>query len=65
VCVLLEYQDYKNFRYKGDQDTLYCENIIDCYHNRRPCRYSGISPSYPDPLIPIELAEELDESGRQ
>ena len=63
VCVLIEYQDYKSYRAKGDQDTLYCENIVDCYHQKRPCRYSGISPSYPDPLISIEHARQLAESG--
>ena len=61
VCILLEYTDYKSSHYKGDQGTIYCENIVDCYHNHRPCRYSGISPGYPDPLIPVEEAAKLDE----
>lgn len=63
VCVLIEYQDYKSSRYKGDQGTIYCENIIDCYHKKRRCRYSGISPSYPDPLISVKLAEQMFKSG--
>lgn len=59
VCILVEYQDYKSSHYKGDQGTIYCENIVECYHNRIPCRYSGISPSYPDPLIPVEMAARM------
>jgi hypothetical protein len=53
VCILVEYSDYKSSHYKGDQGTIYCENIIECYHNNMRCRYSGISPSYPDPLVPL------------
>lgn len=50
VTVLVEYMDYKGACNKGEQGAIYCENIIDCYHNNIKCRYSGISPSYPDPF---------------
>ncbi len=61
VSVLLEYLDYKNRNNKGSVGTVYCENIIDCYHKGRKCKYSGISPSYPDPLSPVK--EERRELG--
>ena len=57
VSVLFEYPDYKNRNNKGFIGTVYCENIVDCYHNDRHCKYSGISPSYPDPLIPLDPVE--------
>lgn len=57
VSVLLEYPDYKNRNNKGSIGTVYCENIVDCYHTGKRCKYSGISPSYPDPLTPIELTQ--------
>ncbi len=57
VTVLMEYDDYRNSRNKGASDTCYCENIIPCYGEGRKCRYSGISPLYPDPLVPEELSE--------
>jgi len=62
VCILVEYSDYKSFRYKGEQGTIYCENIIECYHKSMRCRYSGISPSYPDPLVPVQDMEKYLES---
>lgn len=58
VSILIEYQDYKNRWYKGDAGTIYCENIVPCYHQERKCRYSGISPSYPDPLVLLNEADE-------
>ncbi|MGV8122254.1 MAG: hypothetical protein AB2L14_21030 [Candidatus Xenobiia bacterium LiM19] len=54
MCILVEYQDYKSSHYKGEMGTIYCENIIECYHKNMRCCYSGISPSYPDPLVPLE-----------
>ena len=56
VTVLQEYSDYKNRNNKGAPSTYYCENIIPCYGNGKKCRYSGISPLYPDPLVPVEFA---------
>lgn len=58
VLVLVEYDDYKNRNNKGFPGTYYCENIISCYGKGKKCRYSGISPLYPDPLIPEEFSEE-------
>lgn len=60
VSILIEYPDYKNPNYKGPEGAIYCENIINCYQNNIKCRYSGISPLYPDPFLPKE-AEEDDE----
>ncbi|MBI2251784.1 MAG: hypothetical protein HYU63_03370 [Armatimonadetes bacterium] len=51
VTILKEYLDYKDRLHKGEEGTIYCENIIDCYHNNVKCKYSGISPLYPDPFI--------------
>ena len=50
VTVLIEYPDYRNYRDKGHPGDLYCSNLIECYNNREECRYSGISPLYPDPF---------------
>lgn len=50
VVILVEYSDYKSIRDKGSEDTIYCSNIIQCYHNNVKCKYSGISPLYPDPF---------------
>ena len=58
VTVLIEYPDYKNPHYKGPEGAIYCENIIECYQNNVKCRYSGISPLYPDPFIGGEEPEE-------
>ncbi|MDQ7825662.1 MAG: hypothetical protein RDV48_22875 [Candidatus Eremiobacteraeota bacterium] len=63
VCILIEYQDYKSINVKGEPGTLYCENIIDCYQNDRHCKWSGISPSYPDPLVPLEEMARFLEPG--
>lgn len=52
ISALVEYSDYKHRNQKGEPGTIYCEHIIECYHNKERCRYSGISPSYPDPLGP-------------
>lgn len=50
VTVLIEYPDYKGSHNKGQEGTLYCENIIQCYQNNVKCKHSGISPLYPDPF---------------
>lgn len=50
VTILKEYSDYKGHWDKGEQGDMYCENIIECYHNNVKCKYSGISPLYPDPF---------------
>ncbi|MCD6310612.1 MAG: hypothetical protein J7M18_07835 [Candidatus Eremiobacteraeota bacterium] len=50
VTVLVEYPDYKGRHYKGEPGAIYCENIIDCYQKNIKCKYSGISPLYPDPF---------------
>ncbi|MCL5037041.1 MAG: hypothetical protein M1269_08000 [Chloroflexi bacterium] len=50
VTVLMEYPDYKGRHWKGDVGAIYCENIIDCYQKNVKCKYSGISPLYPDPF---------------
>jgi hypothetical protein len=50
VTVLVEYLDYKTPFNKGEEGTLYCGNMLECYHNQVQCRYSGISPLYPDPF---------------
>ena len=50
VTVLIEYLDYKCPWDKGEQGTLYCENIVNCYHDNVKCKFSGLSPLYPDPF---------------
>lgn len=55
VTVLFEYSDYRNRHFKGAPDTCYCECIISCYNEGVRCRYSGISPLYPDPLTAEEI----------
>lgn len=50
VTVLKEYLDYKHRSCKGESGTIYCGNIIDCYQKNIKCKYSGISPLYPDPF---------------
>lgn len=65
VTILAEYEDYKNYRNKGEVGTIYCSNIIPCYHDEMKCKYSGLSPLYPDPLEPLELhQEELQQEER-
>lgn len=63
IVTLVEYEDYHHPQNKGPEGAIYCENIIDCYQNCVKCRYSGISPLYPDPFegVPRNLreAEEL------
>src|SRR5438132_1045938 len=63
VVILIEYEDYKSHWNKGSEGTIYCENIVNCYQNNIQCRYSGISPMYPDPFegVPrnVREAEEL------
>jgi hypothetical protein len=59
ITVLVEYEDYRNPHNKGPEGTLYCENIVECYQSNVQCRYSGISPSYPDPFagVPRDVRE--------
>lgn len=64
VNILVEYPDYKNPHYKGPEGAIYCENIIECYQNNVRCRYSGISPLFPDPFLPRERPEHDDEDRR-
>ncbi len=52
VKILVEYPDYKNPNVKGPPGEIYCENIMACYQNNVKCKYSGISPNYPDPFDP-------------
>lgn len=60
VIVLIEYPDYKGAHFKGQEGTLYCEDIIPCYRKNIECKYSGISPLYPDPFLDeIEPKENL------
>ena len=69
VTVLVEYVDYVSHWNKGPEGELYCENIIGCYQENIPCRYSGISPLYPDPFegVPRDVreAERLFGAGQQ
>lgn len=60
VSILVEYPDYKNPHQKGEEGSLYCSNIITCYHNDVKCRLSGISPLFRDPFLKSgsEMAEE-------
>lgn len=60
VNILVEYPDYKNPHFKGPEGAIYCENIVNCYQNNVKCRYSGISPLYPDPFLPREYPPEED-----
>jgi len=52
VTVLVEFPDYKGPHHKGPEGAIYCENIVPCYQADRRCRYSGISPLFPDPFLP-------------
>jgi hypothetical protein len=60
VSVLVEYVDYKTPFNKGEEGTLYCGNMLECYHKQVCCRYSGISPLYPDPFqgAPKDYSDE-------
>lgn len=60
ISILVEYPDYHGPLNKGTESTLYCGNILPCFHNDVHCKYSGISPLYRDPFIPTdsELAED-------
>lgn len=62
VNILVEYPDYKGPHYKGPEGAIYCENILDCYQKNIRCRYSGISPLFPDPFIPRD-EEDLQSDG--
>jgi hypothetical protein len=67
VQILIEFPDYKNPNVKGPEGAIYCENIINCYQANRKCRYSGISPLYPDPFLkqgppPVEDEDEEPEN---
>jgi hypothetical protein len=62
VTVLKEYLDYKHRSCKGEAGTIYCENIIDCYQNNIKCKYSGISPLYPDPFGYEECEADLEKT---
>jgi len=61
VLTLTEYGDYKSRFNKGEPGTIYCENIIPCYQKNIECRYSGISPLFPDPFFPELTPEEIEQ----
>ena len=61
VGILIEYPDYKGPHFKGPEGAIYCENIVECYQNNVKCRYSGISPLYPDPFSPETERKKEDE----
>ena len=65
VNILIEYPDYKNPHVKGPEGAIYCENIINCYQANRKCRYSGISPLYPDPFLSPRPEEEPPEEEEE
>ncbi|MCD4785940.1 MAG: hypothetical protein K8T10_19140 [Candidatus Eremiobacteraeota bacterium] len=52
VHILVEYPDYKNPNVKGQSGEIFCSNILNCYRNNVKCRWSGISPHYPNPFNP-------------
>lgn len=62
VNILVEYPDYKGPHYKGPEGAIYCENILECYQKDIRCRYSGISPLFPDPFLPRD-EEDLQADG--
>lgn len=66
VNILVEYPDYKGPHYKGPEGAIYCENILECFQKDVRCRYSGISPLFPDPFLPRDeddlRAEEEEEN---
>ncbi len=59
VTILVEYSDYHTPMNKGPEGEIYCSNIIECYQGGVRCRYSGISPLYPDPFdgVPRDVRE--------
>lgn len=64
VNILVEYPDYKGPHFKGPEGAIYCENIVECYQGNVKCRYSGLSPLYPDPFLEREVpAEETAEEA--
>jgi len=67
VSILVEYTDYRSPHNKGPEGAIYCENIVNCYQNNVKCRYSGISPLYPDPFLVRneEFAEEDEEFSEE
>ena len=65
VTVLVEYLDYKTPFNKGEEGTLYCGNMLECYHNGVQCRYSGISPLYPDPFEGMPRDYDGSEEGEE
>ena len=60
VSILVEYTDYRGPHNKGPEGAIYCENIVNCYQNNVRCRYSGISPLYPDPFALREFVPEVE-----
>jgi hypothetical protein len=60
VHILIEYPYYKNPNVKGPEGEIYCENILKCYQENVKCRWSGISPSYPDPFNPHAPRHGMD-----
>ncbi|NDD29075.1 MAG: hypothetical protein EB084_12495 [Proteobacteria bacterium] len=59
VTILVEYSDYQAPYNKGPEGEIYCGNLIECYQKGMECRYSGISPLYPDPFegVPRDVRE--------
>ncbi|MBQ7567840.1 hypothetical protein IJT17_03455 [bacterium] len=51
VQILIIYPEYRNPYDKGKPGDICCANIIECYSEHVKCRYSGISPLYPDPFV--------------
>jgi len=62
VNILVEYPDYKGPHFKGSEGAIYCENIIECYQADVKCRYSGLSPLYPDPFLERDTPPESETS---
>lgn len=62
VNILVEYPDYKGPHFKGPEGEIYCEHILECYQNNVRCRWSGISPLFPDPFVPQAGAEAEEAS---
>ncbi len=57
VTVLVNYPEYVDSRHKGRVGDVYCECILECYRDSVQCRYSGITPLYPDPFSPATRPE--------
>lgn len=60
VNILVEYPDYKGPHFKGPEGAIFCENIVECYQADVKCRYSGLSPLYPDPFLERDLGPKDD-----